>query len=527
MAPPLYRHRPFWYQRSLTQVAERFSAILTTDHPPNFRLLPSFSNQELGPDGVFFNPVAGLHYVLHLFDSTEAALQSSYLGTDQQLLVMKETMRQSNDRVAYLESRHGGLQKQVDHKTAADAELADWMINRSEEDWLTVAGLPRLSGANWQDAARRQVAEVINLALHVNRTSVTFEVMYVSNPFRYQTNRQNFYNVRMDSVASSKRIREVFSGFFRRNRPVPLPPPLKGVAIRNKLTPDTKIRLSILHQFGSIFQESARGASYKVTGFDSRPLLMTFPPAGSAERQRTYTFMQAVTLLPARFSDEHLTRIYQVVNNQHPGKLQSLFVVLNDDERERCLELVKQQRATGRGPGNRPSASATASLSGAVSGSGSGMDLAASAAFSSTSSKSVTFQELQQQPPPPPPPESTASDKRTSESSRKSLERSPTPDDSDDEEERVSGKERDKEKQKDNEREDRDRSKSSKGVRRRRSSSSSRERGRGRKRAKKSKRRHRSPSSSDSSSSGSGSSSDSSYRRSRSKRKSSPKTRER
>ena len=149
MAPPLYRHRPFWYQRSLTQVAERFSAILTTDHPPNFRLLPSFSNQELGPDGVFFNPVAGLHYVLHLFDSTEAALQSSYLGTDQQLLVMKETMRQSNDRVAYLESRHGGLQKQVDHKTAADAELADWMINRSEEDWLTVAGLPRLSGANY------------------------------------------------------------------------------------------------------------------------------------------------------------------------------------------------------------------------------------------------------------------------------------------------------------------------------------------------------------------------------------------
>ena len=341
MAPPLYRHRPFWYQKSLTQVAERFSAIMMTDHPPNFRLLPSFSNQELGPDGIFFNPVSGLHYILHLFDSTEAALQSAFLGTDQQLLVIKETVRQSNDRVAYLESRHGGLQKQVDHKTAADAELTDWMLNRSEEDWLTVAGLPRLSGGDWQDAARRQVADAIKLALHVNRTNVNFEVMYVSNPFRYQTNRQNFYNVRMDSVASSKHIRDVFSGFFRRNRPVQLPPPLKGVSIRNKITPDTKIRISILHQFGSIFQESARGASYRVSGFDSRPLLTTFPPSGSAERQRTYTFTQAVSLLPANFTDEHLTRIYQVVSNQHSGRLQSLFVVLNDDDRERCLELVK------------------------------------------------------------------------------------------------------------------------------------------------------------------------------------------
>ena len=398
VAPPLYRHRPFWYQRGLTQVAERFSAVLMTDHPPNFRLLPSFSNQELGPDGVFFNPVSGLHYILHLFDSTEAALQSAFLGTDQQLLVIKETMRQSNDRVAYLESRHGGLQRQVDLKTATDAEISDWMLNRAEEDWMAVQGLPRLSGADWQDAARRQVADAIKLALHVNRTSVTFEVKYVSNPFRYQTNRLNLYNVRMDSVASCKRIREIFSGFFRQHRPVPTPPPLKGVSIRNKITPETKIRISILHQFGSIFQESARGASYKVSGFDSRPLLRTIPPSGSAERQRTYTFMQAVALLPANFTDEHLTRIYQVVSNQHPGRLQSLFVVLNDDERERCLELVKQQRASGRGSGGRPPASASASIAGAVSGSGSGMDLAASAL---SSTRSVSFQELQLPPPPP------------------------------------------------------------------------------------------------------------------------------
>ena len=187
MAPPLYRPKPLWYQRSLTQVAERFSAVLMTDPPPNFRLLPSFTHQEFDAEGIFLNPVSGLHYVLNLFDSADAVLKSAYLGADQQILVIKESVRQSNDRVTYLESRHVGLQRQVDLKTAIDAEMSDMMFNRSEEDWLVVAGLPRLTGDRWQDAARRQVADLFKLVLRVNRVNVPFEVRYVSNPFRYQT----------------------------------------------------------------------------------------------------------------------------------------------------------------------------------------------------------------------------------------------------------------------------------------------------------------------------------------------------
>ena len=153
VAPPLYRSRPLWYQRSLTQVAERFSAVLMNDAPPNFRLLPSFTHQELDHTGVFLNPVSGLHYILHVFDSAESVLKSGFLGADQQILVMKESIRQSNDRVSYLENKHGGLQRQVDLKTATDAEISDMMLNRSEEDWLVVAGLPRLTGGQWQDTA--------------------------------------------------------------------------------------------------------------------------------------------------------------------------------------------------------------------------------------------------------------------------------------------------------------------------------------------------------------------------------------
>ena len=361
-------------------MAERFSAILTHEHPPNLMLLPSFSSQDLAPDGVHLTPVSGLHYVLFLFDQSEMALKSLASTHDQQLASVKESVRQHNDRMAYLESRQVGFVRQANTKVAADAEFDDFMLNRSEEDWLVVQGLPRLAGTrDWQDSARRQVADVINLVLHINRANVKFEVLYVSNPFRFQPTRPNVYNVQMDSVYSSKRIKDLFSGFFRGNRPHPIPPPLKGVSVRNKVTPNTKIRISILHQLGMIFKESNPGGSYQVHGYKPRPTLVTIPPQGSASRQRTYNFMQAVTQLPATFSDEHLTRIFQVVSNQQPGSLESLFVVLNDDDRDRCLELVKQRRSTDQSrsapSGSRSAPSGSGVIAGSFSGLGAGMDL--------------------------------------------------------------------------------------------------------------------------------------------------------
>ena len=345
------------------------------------------------PDGVFLTPVSGLHYVLHIFDQTEAALKTSTFKTEQQLGSVQESVRQSFDRIAYLENRHGGLQARVDLKIAADAEFSDWMLNKSEEDWFVVQGMGQITNTrgNWQDEARRRIADLIKLVLNVNRVNIGFEVMYVSNPFRFQPNRPPQYNVRMDSASSASRIREIFSGFFRKVQPVSRPPALRGISVRNKITPNSKIRIAILHQLGSIFTESNSGGSYKVRGFDSRPTLITIPPAGSTSHQRSYTFMQAVTMLPANFSDEHLTQIYQVVSGQQAGNLQSLFVVLNDDDRERCLELVKQKRLV---QSRRGQPSSAGSISGSVSGPGTGANL---------QSLGVRFSDLQAPPPPPPP----------------------------------------------------------------------------------------------------------------------------
>ena len=285
--------------------------------------------------------------------------------------------------MAYLENRHSGLQKQVCIKVAVDAEFNDWMQNRGDEDWFVVRGLPRLnvSRSAWPDAARRQVADMIKLVLNASRTRLDFEVVNVFNPFSRTTTGPTLYNVKMDSVYSSDTIRNVFSGFFRFKRPMQLPSSLKGVEVRNKITLETKIRIAIMRQLGVRYQASNQGSSFKVRGFDPRPTLVTIPPRSSTDRPRTYNFIQAVTTLPAAFSDENLAPIFQVVGDRHRGKLQSLFIVLNDDDHDRCLELAKNHTrlprggpASGSGLGAAPTSSSSTSVS-HVHGRGAGMEV--------------------------------------------------------------------------------------------------------------------------------------------------------
>ena len=380
----MFRQQPYWYQRGLTQIATRFSSIFANS-PPNLSLLPSFPSQDLLPDGRFLTPVAGLHFVLHLFDQTSLLIKTNAASGDAKLAQVQEQVRHHEDRMTYLENSHGGLQKQMSHKVAVDAEFNDWVQNRNDEDWFVVRGLPRLnvSRQDFPNASRRQVADMIKLVLNAHRVRLDFEVIFVFNPFSRNDNGPTLYNVKMDSAYSSKKIRDLFSGFFRHQRAVQLPSSLKGVEVRNKITLETKIRISILRQLGLRYQASNPGSSFKVRGFDPRPTLVTTPPRSSTERQRTYNFIQAVTSLPSNFSDESLAAIFQSVGDRFRGKLQSLFVILNDDDHDRCLELAKkhsraprrgQAHASGPGSGFAPTSSSTVSF-GLVSGPGAGMEV--------------------------------------------------------------------------------------------------------------------------------------------------------
>ena len=375
VAPPLYRHTPFWYQKHLHEIAGRFSNILTESSPPNLHLLPSFVTQELLPDG-HLTPVSGLHYVLHLFDQTEVLLLSLASTSDVQLIGVKETCRQQGDRLTFIEHRHRQIDEKFDTKIAVDAEFSDWLLNRSEEDWFMMQNHPRLpesTSREWQIAAKKQVNEIIKLVLHTTRVRVDYAILYVANPLRGRNSGQTIYNVRLNSVEASKRIRDLYSGFFKKNSPVKLPSSLKGISIRNKVTHETRVRIAILRQLGINYEARNPGGSYQLRGYDSRPLLLTFPPSGdSGSRPRTFNFIQAVTSLPTELSDTNLAYIHQVLGTRNPGQLQAIYVVLRDDDRERCDALVVQHCASQRGlSGQSVGPSATSSRT--FSGSGSGM----------------------------------------------------------------------------------------------------------------------------------------------------------
>ena len=388
---------------------------MSADRPPNLHVLPSFLSQDLLPDGVHLTPVSGLHYVLHIFDQTEAALSLSTQNSDSKLVHVQEAVRQHDDRLVFLETRHDRLSCSHDVKVAADAEFRDWMINKSEEDCLTILGLPRLKGdftpRDWQVAAKKQVSELIDYVLNLNKIGLHYKVLYVGNPNRHRTGVPAL-NVKMNSVETSSRIRELYSGFFSPNNPLKLPSRLKSVSVRNKVTHDTRIRISILQELGSNYKSSNPGSVVKVKGHVSRPLLFLQPPSGSDSRSQTFNFIEAVTTLPPVLSDESLGKIFGKVGGRHKGGLRAHFVILNDDDRERCHGLARRPR----GPAAPPSSSASASVEGRIFGGGSGMDLEAG-----------FLESLRSAPPPPPVVSFRVPDSETRARSL-STQRSPSPD---------------------------------------------------------------------------------------------------
>ena len=426
VAPPLFRPRPAWYNQSLPWIANQWSLAMARDQPVNLHLLPSPLNQELAPDGIHLTPVAGLHYVIHIFDQSVSGLASLGVPPDQQLAPLHEAVRSQDDRITYLENKHLFLDHRVNLKTAEDAEFHDMLRNKNDEDWFNITGLPRLSSKldnrGWQVEAKRQIRDVLRQVLQLNKVNISFEILVVVNPIKWRTTGPTIYNVRLSSVESCRRIRDLYSGFFRHSNPIKLPSNLKGVKLRNKITLNTKIRLAIMRQLGEHYIGSNPGSSYKVRGYDPRPLLVLTPPSSDpSSRMRSLIFTDAVSTVRAHFNDEDLIQIFMSVGTSNRGRLRALFVVLSDDDHDRCLELVKKfhqdrrqdQPKGGRGGKSGSGAATTITQpqthSAFVSGPGTGME-------TEGRRQPLSFSMLRQPAPPPPPSPSGSLDNKTGKS---------------------------------------------------------------------------------------------------------------
>ena len=414
VAPPMYRAWPLWYRHHLPEVSEYFSTAFGKVRHPNLILLPSFLNQDVLPDGIHLTPVAGLHYLLHMFDESEKAIRDQGLCPEDKIPLVAESSRSNTDRIVLLEHDHSRLVGQVNDKIAADAEFDDWMTNRSDEDWLTISGLPRLTsvGKAWQADVRKQVRAALLEVARAHRLHLRFEVLYVYDPIKKRTTGPTLYHVRLDSFACSKALRDAWSGFFQRDKPMPKPSGLSSVtSIRNKVTLATRVRVAILRELGANSHQRNPGSSFKVRGYDSRPSILVVPPSSASDpRVKNFHFMEAVRTLPIQLTDENLIAIFKVIGIKFQGELRSLFVVLCDDDRDRLAQLVKDDRDRngqggrqggrgrgGRGGGRGGRGGGSVSFSGTVSGLGSGATLEAD------------FLGSLRRPPPPPPPSSVVS----------------------------------------------------------------------------------------------------------------------
>ena len=358
IAPPMYRSRPVWYREGLPEILNLFSQHLSRDVPPTLWLLPSFSTPEYQNDGVSLTSYSGLEYILHLFDSTQELLDRSMEPT-QVTSRSSEATRVLEDRVMVLEQDHRRLYQVVEHKIAIDSELADFRQNERFENSFVIAGLPvipdELVGKEWQRRAVSDIQSAIKKLMGTEKP-----IHFVQNSTKMYTGAEVTYTVQMIEVSDSKAIRRKFGSFFIGNR-TGVPDELKGISIKNRVTPETLTRISVMKLLAKRYKDANPGSQVKVIGYDPRPMLKIIPASSASDRRvKNFNYVQAVTKLPTNLPESDLVPILRRINPELSGKIRSLFIVLSDDAFQKIIR--SRQKEAASAPGSS-SASVTSEVS--------------------------------------------------------------------------------------------------------------------------------------------------------------------
>ena len=354
LCPPMYRKSPIWYREGLSEVLTKFSSVFRGIE--GLHLMSSFPNPVYESDGIHLTPYSGLEFVLHMFDSAQELI--SNLSKPEELSNRtSEASRLLEDRMLCLEQDHRRLNETCEAKTAADAEMAEFHQNLLMESHLTISGpglkkqASGLAPRDWQALVKQEVGNLLKVLMGRD-----VPIVFVQNGSSRRKDASPRYHVHLTSVQESKEIRDLFKEFFKDGKDV-RPAPFKGISIRNHVTQETRIRLSILQLIAQRYRDSNPGGQAKVIGFESRPFLKISPPSDSSDaRVKSYFYVQAVKSFPTVFSDEDLQPILGMTGSEHRGKLRSLFVVLNDDMLKKSLPHHSKGEGEDQGQVSAPSA---------------------------------------------------------------------------------------------------------------------------------------------------------------------------
>lgn len=332
LLPPMFRSSPVWYREGLPEILSLFSQQMFEDKPSNLGILPSFTTPEYVSDGVHLNPTSGFEYVLHLLDASETYITelNSELDCSARNVRVSEASRLLEDRVVVLEQDHRRLDRFVEKKTAVDYELADFLANERLEDFFVISGLPRipptLVSKAWQERAVKDVQRVI-----LSMMGREMSIVVVQNITSRVPDSEVTYNVKMSEVSDSRAIRKKFGSYFLGGSDK-RPQDLRSISIKNRVTPDTKIRISLLKLMAKRYRDSNPGSRVQVIGYEPRPLIKITPaPTASDRRVKVFNFVEAVRQLPTVFSEAELTPIVRRISPKTFGQVRATFVVLSDD----------------------------------------------------------------------------------------------------------------------------------------------------------------------------------------------------
>ena len=330
IAPPMYRRSPVWYREGLPEVLTKFSTFMK-DKPASMLLLPSFPTPDYEQDGIHLTAYSGLEFMIHLFDSSLAALNSQTSSCDERIPESTEATRVLEDRVMVSEQDHRRLNTVVELKTASDAELADFHENIRNASFITISNCERILGQStkdWQERAKKEVSPILKELM-----GREIPIDYISNATGPGRDAQVRYNVKLHSPEVSKEVRTRFSSFYPGGRDE-RPPFFKDrdLSIRNLITQESRIRLAILQVIGRRYRDSNQGSKVQALGYDFRPILRIIPAQDATNRRvQTFNFIEAVKKFPTNFSKSDLDFILSKVGYKQKGQLRALFVCLSDD----------------------------------------------------------------------------------------------------------------------------------------------------------------------------------------------------
>ena len=219
-----------------------------------------------------------------------------------------------------LEQDHYRLNRVFEAKSAADAELEDFRENERMENCFVIYGLKAIPdeivGKEWQEQVVRDVQEVL-----VPLMGREPEIIFVKNSTARQKNAEVTYTLRMAELSDSKAIRRKFGSFFLGSQDK-RPPHFKHVNIKNRVTPQTKIRIDILKLLAQRYRDSNPDGRAAVVSHETRPLIkITPPPSAKDRRVKVYNYIDAVKRLPCNFTTAEITPILRRMDPEWLGQV--------------------------------------------------------------------------------------------------------------------------------------------------------------------------------------------------------------